>query len=74
LADEYAHSAGDYDDDADVDLHDYAVLQIFAGGPADGLCGIVFDFVVDDWIDFGDFRPFEALYNGPELEVKFSAP
>jgi hypothetical protein len=74
LAEEYAHDAGDFDDDDDVDLHDYAALQICAASPADGLCASVFDFAVDDAIDFDDFRPFEVLYCGPERPINCPGP
>ncbi|UCC28956.1 MAG: hypothetical protein JSU86_12220, partial [Phycisphaerales bacterium] len=62
---------GDGDDDADVDLRDYATLQrCYSGGaplPA-GRAGadcLVFDFEEDDDLDLGDFGAFTDALTGP---------
>jgi hypothetical protein len=66
LGQEFAYSAGDYDDDGDVDLLDYAAFQTCFGSTATGACGIVFDFVVDGMIDGADYPAFEACLNGAD--------
>jgi hypothetical protein len=65
LGQEFAYSAGDYDRDGDVDLTDFAAFQTCFGGGTSGLCGTVFDYVVDDAIDAGDFTALLDGLNGP---------
>jgi hypothetical protein len=65
LGQEYATTAGDYDGDGDVDLQDIAAFQQCFGGAATGMCGIVFDAVVDDVIDLADFAALAPCIAGP---------
>jgi hypothetical protein len=59
---------GDYDDDEDVDLADFAAFQnCFAGSgnPFEPLeCGLA-DIDADADVDFEDFRRFERAVTGP---------
>ena len=65
LTQEWAHGAGDYDGDGDVDLADFAAFQSCFGAPADGLCGTAFDIVVDGVIDAADAARLLQCFNGP---------
>jgi formylglycine-generating enzyme required for sulfatase activity len=60
---------GDSDFDGDVDLVDFANLQLCFSGPAvpagDG-CG-VFDFDGDDDVDLVDFGQFQLAFTGPDV-------
>ncbi len=58
---------GDYDDDDDVDLDDFAAWTGCVTGPesdpyGEG-CG-AFDFDLDDDVDFGDFGSFQQAFAG----------
>lgn len=65
LAVEFAHNPGDYDQDGDADLADFAAFQICAGGAADGPCGSAFDFAVDDVISVDDLSGVIDSVTGP---------
>jgi hypothetical protein len=60
--------AADFDDDADVDLGDFAWLQYcFAGpnrAPFEPSCAMA-DFDGDADVDLADFGTFQACYGGP---------
>lgn len=58
---------GDYDDDGDVDLVDFAQFQLcytgISGGPVDGVCDAG-DFDDDGDIDLADFAYFQLAFTG----------
>ncbi|MBU0718965.1 MAG: hypothetical protein KJ749_12005, partial [Planctomycetes bacterium] len=64
---------GDANDDGDLDLHDFAVMQRSFTGPAERPdyveplqdYWLVFDFEDDIDIDLGDFQVFEENFSGP---------
>ncbi|HNQ24184.1 MAG TPA: M14 family zinc carboxypeptidase [Phycisphaerae bacterium] len=60
-----ASADGDYDQDGDVDLADYAAFQNCFGQPAGGACGQAFNFAVDGTIDLEDFVDFVPELTGP---------
>lgn len=64
LAVEFAYDPGDFDQDADVDLADYAAFQICAGA-ADGPCNSAFDFAVDDIVSVDDLSGVVSRVSGP---------
>ncbi|MBN2445169.1 MAG: hypothetical protein JXO22_00460, partial [Phycisphaerae bacterium] len=66
LGQEFAYSAGDYDDDGDVDMIDIVAFQTCCGLPASGVCGIVFDFVVDGEVNGLDLPSLAICMNGPD--------
>ncbi len=51
---------GDYDDDGDVDLKDFAGFQACIGSPATGDCGNAFEFTLDGIINATDYAGFQA--------------
>ena len=63
---------GDYDEDGDVDLNDYAEFHACLSGPwqSDGFitpsqdCLDVFDFDVDTDVDLEDFGAFQEVFTG----------
>lgn len=67
MALEYAHGPGDYDGDGDMDLRDYAGLQICAGASADGVCGSAFEAEIDGVIDANDYKRLYSCMAGPGL-------
>jgi hypothetical protein len=57
---------GDCDGDGDVDLDDFAGLDLCLAGPGGGLaagCGCL-DFDSDNDVDLGDFAGFEVVFTG----------
>ena len=64
----FTHVSGDADHDADHDLLDFATFQnCFTGesaGPLAGPC-VLFDFDLDEDVDFADFVELEPLLVGP---------
>jgi len=61
---------GDYDDDGDMDLPDYAEFPACLSGPAGGLgtgCAI-FDFEPDGNVDLFDFAEFQSTFTGDLYE------
>ncbi len=71
---EYEYAAGDYDDDGDVDLMDLAAFQVCCGSDAAGVCGIVFDFKVDDVLDHADFQALAPCCDGPDRAALCTVP
>jgi len=60
--------SGDFDNDGDVDLTDFALFQICFNGPnfAPGpKCAVNADFDGDHDVDLADFAAFQACFNGP---------
>lgn len=59
---------GDYDQDGDVDLADFAVFQLCFNGPTRPYpytgC-VASDYDVDGDVDLGDFSVFLSCFNGP---------
>ena len=66
LGQEFLCAPADHEPDGDVDLLDFAALQICCGAVAVGECGAAFDLVVDDVIDALDFRAALSRMNGPD--------
>ncbi|MCK4659744.1 MAG: agmatine deiminase family protein [Phycisphaerae bacterium] len=60
-----APADGDYDNDGDVDLLDFAEFQVCYAGPATGPCGEAFEFVIDGTIDLEDFAQLAPRFTGP---------
>ncbi|HOW19468.1 MAG TPA: dockerin type I repeat-containing protein, partial [Phycisphaerae bacterium] len=60
--------SGDFDNDGDVDLTDFALFQICFNGPnsAPGpKCAVNADFDGDGDVDLADFAAFQKCFNGP---------
>ncbi len=65
-----AQQKGDFYDDGDVDLADYAELPACLSGPLGGLgtgCDI-FDFEPDGNVDLLDFAEFQLAFTGDLYE------
>ncbi len=70
IPDECDRFVGDFDDDKDTDLDDYAILEScleFSGpdvAPILGACLAVFDFDTDDDVDMKDVCIFQQAFTG----------
>lgn len=64
-------ASGDYDDDGDVDLADFAGFQVCHTGDGQGPVATgcdVFDFDADDDVDSADLPPFVSWLTGPHAD------
>ncbi len=66
LAQELAYDAADFDGDGDVDVLDVAEFQVCLGADAAGVCGSVFEFVVDDTLNGADLSGVLDCLRGPD--------
>ncbi|MGB9626212.1 MAG: hypothetical protein ACPMAQ_15265, partial [Phycisphaerae bacterium] len=62
-------ASADFDNDSDVDLNDFALLQLCFSGPnrppaLPESCGKP-DFDLDGDVDVADFVAFQSCFNGP---------
>ena len=72
----YVPLPGDFNDDGDVDLDDYAVFYDCMGGPdatpdptppiTEEECRDVFDFDTDNDVDVEDFAEFQSVFSAEE--------
>ncbi len=53
---------------------DLAAFQVCCGSDAAGVCGIVFDFKVDDVLDHADFQALAPCCDGPDRAALCTVP
>lgn len=65
----FTHVTSDADHDGDLDLADYAAMQVCGqgsgAGPLAGVC-VLFDFDLDEDVDAADLLEFAARLDGPQ--------